>query len=299
MKTETMKNKTATEPAITNCYTSEALALIKKIDAAKAEYDLAKQHDADAKAALEGAKSDVEAILTDGGSDVEELAQRLVLARARLDIIESRITRYSAQAPIALQALAEALNAGRQLLEAAANYTAKTVREAKRKEIAKEAGVNIAKIPVQEFAIQYHKVALSAERLAVRALQLDNPQEIHVLPNIAPVAERLATLSGFKFDDPNGASAAPAAPPVRVRTESPSSRKWAHFSHTARSRCFTTLVTICIALSTISNGLRMGSPEVASTRSRSWNQRRNYNAHRPRDPLLSDLPVQRHRSPGR
>ena len=75
-----------------NRFTDEALLHAAAIETASAEYEIAKKRDAESKAQLERAKLEAASLLNDRDADLATCIEGLVVADARVKILEHRLS---------------------------------------------------------------------------------------------------------------------------------------------------------------------------------------------------------------
>jgi hypothetical protein len=189
-----------------NRFTNQALQHTAEIEAARTEYETAKKRDAESKAQLESTKLQVASILSDREADLTVSIEGLVVAEARVKILEHRLS-AGADNSISdrLLELAAAVDEAQGFVSGAANHIAKTIRERKIREIALEVDLPPGKISADEITVRLHPKAVAAERLAVNRIsqsaELEKLSEVAILQHAAGVLLKLRKLVDFEFED--------------------------------------------------------------------------------------------------
>jgi hypothetical protein len=190
-----------------NRFTDEALGHVDSIEESLARYETAKKRDIEFKAELEGAKLEVDAILNDRDAQIADCVQRLVLTDARVRILEHRLSAGADNsAGAALVELAAAVDQAEGFTVGASGYIARTIRQRKIREIARELGVNPAKVSSSEMVVAKHPRAVAAEALGVTSrlshfVDLDRISEMSVLQHVNSVLLKLRKLADFEFEE--------------------------------------------------------------------------------------------------
>ena len=151
-----------------NRFTDEALLHAAAIETASAEYEIAKKRDAESKAQLERAKLEAASLLNDRDADLATCIEGLVVADARVKILEHRLSAGADNSVSErLLELAASVDEAQGFVSGASNYIAKNIRERKIQEIALELNLPPGQISADEITVRLHPKAVSAERLAV------------------------------------------------------------------------------------------------------------------------------------
>jgi hypothetical protein len=197
-----------------NRFTDAALQHTASIEAARTEYELAKQRDAKFKKELESAKAEVASILNNREADLTVSIEGLVVAEARVKILEHRLS-AGADNSISdrLLELAAAVDEAQGFVSGVANYIAKTIRERRIREIALEVDLPPGKISADEITVRLHRKAVAAERLAVNRISqsadLEKISEVAVFQHTSGILLKLRRLAEFEFEDIQDSSPLP------------------------------------------------------------------------------------------
>ena len=189
-----------------NRFTDEALLHAAAIETASAEYEIAKKRDAESKAQLERAKLEAASLLNDRDADLATCIEGLVVADARVKILEHRLSAGADNGVSErLLELAASVDEAQGFVSGASNYIAKNIRERKIQEIALELNLPPGQISADEITVRLHPKAVSAERLAVNRLsqsaELEKISEVTALQHAAGVLLKLRQLADFEFED--------------------------------------------------------------------------------------------------
>jgi len=197
-----------------NRFTDEALLHAAAIETASAEYEIAKKRDAESKAQLERAKLEAASLLNDRDADLATCIEGLVVADARVKILEHRLSAGADNGVSErLLELAASVDEAQGFVSGASNYIAKNIREQKIQEIALELNLPPGQISADEITVRLHPKAVSAERLAVNRIsqsaELEKISEVTALQHAAGVLLKLRQLADFEFEDIEDSSGKP------------------------------------------------------------------------------------------
>ena len=192
-----------------NRFASEALRHIEEINTQLSNYKSAEEHFTESKKQLEQAKSDIDAIL--GETDVQPLdcAERLVISSAMVKVLEHRSAFNQNSVADRLVSLARVVDGAEGFTMGVSSYIARTIRQQKIAEIARELNVNPGKIDPKNIVIERHPKALTAEALASTSRlgqvgNFDATGATQALQHVERVLPKLQKLAEFEFVE-NGA----------------------------------------------------------------------------------------------
>jgi hypothetical protein len=189
-----------------NRFFDRAQEHITTIEATSENYRRAKLRDAESKAQFENAKAAVASILNDKDADFANCVERLVLADARVRLLEHRLSAgdYDNVSDTLLE-LAASVDEAEGFVSGASSYIARTVRSIKTKEIAAELDLPLGKVDTNEITIRLHPKARAAERLSMtrisQYMELGKVNEAMVLKHMEGVLVQLRNLAEFEFED--------------------------------------------------------------------------------------------------
>jgi hypothetical protein len=172
-----------------NRFFDRAQEHITTIEATSENYRRAKLRDAESKAQFENAKAAVASILNDKDADFANCVERLVLADARVRLLEHRLSAgdYDNVSDTLLE-LAASVDEAEGFVSGASSYIARTVRSIKTKEIAAELDLPLGKVDTNEITIRLHPKARAAERLSMtrisQYMELGKVNEAMVLKQV-------------------------------------------------------------------------------------------------------------------
>jgi hypothetical protein len=140
-----------------NRFTTGALERIATIEAVTEAYNTAKQRDIESREQLESAKAEVHSILKDRDADLTACIESLVVADAKVRLLEQRLSDGADNSVTdRLLELAAAVDETQGFVSGASNYIAKTIRERKIQEIALELDLPPRKISADEIIVRLH-----------------------------------------------------------------------------------------------------------------------------------------------
>jgi hypothetical protein len=189
-----------------NRFNTDALSHIATIEAATQAHSHAKQRDSESREQLECARADVDSILNNRDVDLEDCVEKLVLADAKVRLLEHRLSAGADNnVTDRLLELAGAIDEAQGFVSGASNYIARIVRDKKIKAIAAELDLPPGKISADEITVRLHPKAVGAESLSVNRISqsadLGKISEATALQHAAGVLLKLRRLADFEFED--------------------------------------------------------------------------------------------------
>jgi hypothetical protein len=139
----------------TNRFTEEYLQYIEEIVSLQSAYEDEKQRDTESQKLFTQAEANVAEILNDRDSDLSLVAEKLVLAQAKRDVLKHRLSSGgNNNAAATFVELANAVDQAAGFTTGASGYLARTIRQRKVKEMAAELDLPPGKISADEITVR-------------------------------------------------------------------------------------------------------------------------------------------------